>query len=587
MATANTYLSVTELDFDQIRNNLKSYLSTQDQFRDFNFEGSTISTLLDVLAYNTHYNAFYLNMLANEMFIDTAQQRDSVVSRAKELGYTPTSAIGAQANVSITFTGISNTISQFTIPRNASFSTTVDDVTYTYVVPEAKTVSKVNNAFTTSVNIKEGTPLTHRWTVSSVNPERYIIPNANVDTTSIKVTVQESSADTTTTEYTRATNTRQIGATSAVFFLEESADQKYEIVFSPGTLGKPVKNGNIVIVEYLVCNGEDSNGAKTFSVDNLNLSVSYTSAAITVNANSAGGAFAETIDSIKFNAPKNFQTQNRAIIQNDYERLITTENADIASVISFGGEQADPPVYGKVYIAIKPSGALFSTNSRKTRLKSSISDRTPLGIDPVIIDPVYTYLIPTIRTFYDATKTTATRSEIESAVSSAITSFSTNNLEKFNKKFRFSRFVRSLDNLTTGVILNNDASILMQRKITPVVNIAQSITILFNNKVKVSTLDSTQFSFGGFNCFFDDNSSGTVRIFRYSSGSKVIVKANAGTINYETGKVVLTDFAPTAYVDDQIKLNVAPYNLDVFPNQQQILIMNAADAVITVTGENT
>jgi len=587
MATANTYLSVTELDFDQIRNNLKSYLSTQDQFRDFNFEGSTISTLLDVLAYNTHYNAFYLNMLANEMFIDTAQQRDSVVSRAKELGYTPTSAIGAQANVSITFTGISNTISQFTIPRNASFSTTVDDVTYTYVVPEAKTVSKVNNAFTTSVNIKEGTPLTHRWTVSSVNPERYIIPNANVDTTSIKVTVQESSADTTTTEYTRATNTRQIGATSAVFFLEESADQKYEIVFSPGTLGKPVKNGNIVIVEYLVCNGEDSNGAKTFSVDNLNLSVSYTSAAITVNANSAGGAFAETIDSIKFNAPKNFQTQNRAIIQNDYERLITTENADIASVISFGGEQADPPVYGKVYIAIKPSGALFSTNSRKTRLKSSISDRTPLGIDPVIIDPVYTYLIPTIRTFYDATKTTATRSEIESADSSAITSFSTNNLEKFNKKFRFSRFVRSLDNLTTGVILNNDASILMQRKITPVVNIAQSITILFNNKVKVSTLDSTQFSFGGFNCFFDDNSSGTVRIFRYSSGSKVIVKANAGTINYETGKIVLNDFAPTAYVDDQIKLNVAPYNLDVVPNQQQILIMNAADATVTVLGENT
>ena len=587
MATANTYLSVTELDFDQIRTNLKSYLSTQDQFRDFNFEGSTISTLLDVLAYNTHYNAFYLNMLANEMFIDTAQQRDSVVSRAKELGYTPTSAIGAQANVSITFTGISNTISQFTIPRNASFSTTVDDVTYTYVVPEAKTVSKVNNAFTTSVNIKEGTPLTHRWTVSSVNPERYILPNANVDTTSIKVTVQESAADTTTTEYTRATNTRQIGATSAVFFLEEASDQKYEIVFSPGTLGKPVKNGNIVIVEYLVCNGEDSNGAKTFSVDNLNLSVSYTSAAITVNANSAGGAFAETIDSIKFNAPKNFQTQNRAIIQNDYERIITTENADIASVISFGGEQADPPVYGKVYIAIKPSGALFSTNSRKTRLKSSISDRTPLGIDPVIIDPVYTYLIPTIRTFYDATKTTATRSEIESAVSSAITSFSTNNLEKFNKRFRFSRFVRSLDNLTTGVILNNDASILMQRKITPVVNIAQSITILFNNKVKVSTLDSTQFSFGGFNCFFDDNGSGIVRIFRYSSGSKVIVKANAGTINYETGKIVLNDFAPTAYVDDQIKLNVAPYNLDVIPNQQQILIMNAADAVITVTGENT
>jgi len=585
MATANTYLSVTELDFEQIRTNLKTYLSTQDQFRDYNFEGSTMATLLDVLAYNTHYNAFYLNMLANEMFLDTAQQRDSVVSRAKELGYTPTSAIGASANVALTFTGLANNVSQFTIPRNASFTTTVDDVNYTYVVPEAKTVYKANGNWATSVIIKEGTPLTHRWTVSSINPERYILPNANVDTTSIKVTVQESAADTTTTEYTRATNTNQIGATSAVYFLEEAADQKYEIIFSPGTLGKPVKNGNIVIVEYLVCNAEDTNGASSFSISNLNLDVSYTSASVSTNRVSSGGRNQETVDSIKFNAPRNFQTQNRAIIENDYERIIVGENSDISSVFAYGGEEADPAVYGKVYVAIKPVGALFSTVNRKAKLKASISDRTPLGIDTVIIDPVYTYLIPTIKSYYNATTTTATRAQVEAAIATAITNFSSNNLEKFDKTFRFSRFVRSLDNVTTGDILNTDASIVMQRRLTPLVNVAQSITILFNNPIKASTVSSSQFTFGGFNCFFDDNGSGTIRIFRYSSGNKVVVKANAGTINYTTGKVVLNDFAPTAYVDTQLKFNATPDRLDVIPVRDQILLMNAADADITIVGE--
>ena len=585
MATANTYLSVTELDFEQIRTNLKTYLSTQDQFRDYNFEGSTMATLLDVLAYNTHYNAFYLNMLANEMFLDTAQQRDSVVSRAKELGYTPTSAIGASANVALTFTGLANNVSQFTIPRNASFTTTVDDVNYTYVVPEAKTVYKANGNWATSVIIKEGTPLTHRWTVSSINPERYILPNANVDTTSIKVTVQESVADTTTTEYTRATNTNQIGATSAVYFLEEAADQKYEIIFSPGTLGKPVKNGNIVIVEYLVCNAEDTNGASSFSISNLNLDVSYTSASVSTNRVSSGGRNQETVDSIKFNAPRNFQTQNRAIIENDYERIIVGENSDISSVFAYGGEEADPAVYGKVYVAIKPVGALFSTVNRKAKLKASISDRTPLGIDTVIIDPVYTYLIPTIKSYYNATTTTATRAQVEAAIATAITNYSSNNLEKFDKTFRFSRFVRSLDNVTTGDILNTDASIVMQRRLTPLVNVAQSITILFNNPIKASTVSSSQFTFGGFNCFFDDNGSGTIRIFRYSSGNKVVVKANAGTINYTTGKVVLNDFAPTAYVDTQLKFNATPDRLDVIPVRDQILLMNAADADITIVGE--
>lgn len=587
MATsANTYLKVTEVDFDDIRTNLKSYLSTQDQFQDYNFEGSALATLLDVLAYNTHYNAFYLNMLANEMFLDTAQQRDSVVSRAKELGYLPSSAIGAQANVSLTFTGIANTNAQFTIPRNATFTTTVDDVSYTYVVPTAKTVVNVSNTFSTSLIIKEGTPLTHRFTVSASNPERYIIPNVNVDTSSIKVTVQESASDTTTTEYIRATNTKQITGTSAVYFLEESADKKYEVVFSPGTLGKPVKNGNIVIIEYLVCNAKDTNGAKTFTVDNLNLGVSYTSVAVTTNKASSGGNTQEAIESIKFNAPRNFQTQNRAIVKNDYERIITTENADIQSVIAFGGEDADPAVYGKVYIALKPVGALQTTNNKKAQIKTSISDRTPLGVDPVMIDPEYTYIIPTVKVFYNRTLSTATTSEVQSAALTAITDFSTNNLEQFDKRFRFSRFVRVLDNLTVAEVLNTDASVQMQKRISPLLNISQSIDILFNNPIRTSTLSSTQFVFETFNCFLDDDGLGTVRIYRFDdTNTKVIQNSNVGTINYTTGKITLSNFKVSSIVGAQLKINATPDTLDVTPLREQILIMQSVDAVVTAISE--
>jgi len=557
MATANTYLKVTEVDFDDIRTNLKSYLSTQDQFQDYNFEGSALATLLDVLAYNTHYNAFYLNMLANEMFLDTAQQRDSVVSRAKELGYLPSSAIGSQANVSLTFTGISNTTSQFTIPRNASFTTTVDDVSYTYVVPTPKTVVNISNTFSTSVIIKEGTPLTHRFTVSSSNPERYIIPNTSVDTTSIKVTVQESVSDTTTTEFIRATNTKQITGTSAVYFLEESADRKYEVVFSPGTLGKPVKNGNIVIIEYLVCNAKDTEGASVFTVDNLNLDVSYTSVAITTNRASSGGNTQEAIESIKFNAPRNFQTQNRAIVKNDYERIITTENSDIQSVTAFGGEDAIPAVYGKVFIALKPVGALQSTANKKAKIRTSILDRTPLGVDPVMIDPVYTYIIPTVKVYYNRTVSSATTSEVESAALTAITNFSTNNIEQFDSRFRFSRFVRALDNLTVAEVLNTDASIKMQRKIIPLLSATQSISILFNNPIKESTIESTQFVFETFNCFLDDDGLGTVRVYRFDdTNAKVIQKSNIGTVNYTTGEIILSNFNIASFVGTQLDASV-------------------------------
>lgn len=588
MATsANSYLQVTELDFEDIRSNLKSYLSTQSQFQDYDFEGSAMAVLLDVLAYNTHYNAYYINMLANEMFLDTAQQRDSVVSRAKELGYVPISAIGASANVSLTFSGIANTVAEFTIPKNSKFTTTIDDIQYTYVTPEAYTVKNADNTFSASINIREGTPATFSWTVNSNNPVRYVIPNENVDTTSIVVSVQESSSDTTTTEFTRATNIAQVFATSPVYFLEEAYDGKYEIVFGSGSLGRSVKNGNIVTVSYLVCNGDATNGATTFSVDTLDVEPDYTSVSLTTNTSARGGRPRETIESIKFNAPRNFQTQNRAVVDSDYERIILSENPDLQSVVAFGGEQATPAVYGKVYIAVKPFAEQFATANRKSTIRQSILDRTPLSIDPVIIDPDYTYIIVDVKTYFDLAKTTVSRNAVINAVRNTIDSFSENNLERFGNRLRYSRFVRALDNINVGSILNNDATIRMQKRFVPNVNKAERVALNFNNAIRPSTLTSTEFTYNGFSSYFEDDGNGNVNIFRFNTDrEKVNLVSNAGTINYTTGFVEINNFAPSAYSDIEIKATATPTNLDVVPVREQILIMNSQDATLDAIGES-
>lgn len=588
MATsANSYLQVTEIDFEDIRTNLKSYLSTQNQFQDYDFEGSAMATLLDVLAYNTHYNAFYINMLANEMFLDTAQQRDSVVSHAKLVGYTPVSAIGASANVSITFTGVANTTAQFTIPKNSKFQTTIDDIQYTYVTPEAYTVTNSSNTFSRAITIREGLPLTHRFTVNDANPVRYVLPNENVDVSSITVSVQESASDTTTTEFTRATNVTQVFSTSPVFFVEEAYDGKYEILFGSGALGQNVRNGNIVIVEYLVCNGDATNGATTFSIDDLSgITESYSTAVISTNVNAAGGRNPETVDSIKFNAPRFYQTQNRAVVDNDYQRILLAENADLQSVVAFGGEQASPPVYGKVYVAVKPFDEQFATATRKQQLRESILNRVPLAVDPVFIDADYTYIIPQITTFYNSSQTTATTGAIQQAVLDAITAFSTNNLERFGNRLRYSRFVRALDNIAVGSINNNDALIKLQKRFVPNTNQAEREVLNFNNALTAGTLISTQFTLQGFSCFIDDDSNGNVRIFRFNeSKQKVFISETAGTINYTTGAVVINAFQPSAFVGIEIKVTATPSRPDVTPVREQILIMDANDATVTLVGE--
>ena len=582
---ANTYLEVTEVDFEDIRSNLKSYLNSQTQFNDYDFEGSNISVLLDILAYNTHYNSFYTNMLANEMFLDTAQQRDSVVSRSKELGYISRSARGSTANVTITFAGIASTVSSFNLPKNSKFSTTIDDISYTFVTPEDVLINNVANTFSKAISITEGEPLTQRFTVNTSNPVRYALPNQDVDTRSISVRVQESSTNLANTVFTLATNIRDVTSSTPVYYLQECADKQFEIYFSDGALGKPLKNNQIIIVDYRVCNGPVTNGANTFSIDSVNITPSYSSASLVVNSVARGGVDLESIDSIKFNAPRNFEVQNRAVINNDYQRILLNENTDLASVAAFGGETAVPPVFGKVFIAVKPTGEQFATAIRKQEIRESILDRTPLGIDPVMVDPDYIYIIPTIRTFYDSLKTTLTASATIAACRAAVDAFDTANLERFGNKLRYSRLVRALDN-TNEAILNNDVSLRIQKKFVPNTNVAEKVTLRFSNPLRTGSLSSTKFTFNGFDAFLDDDGLGNVNIFRFNDDKqKVNIVTAAGSIDYTTGLVEVERFLPSAFDGIEMKVTVEPVNLDVTPVREQILIMRGNDATISAIGE--
>jgi hypothetical protein len=583
--SANTYLNITEVDFADIKSNLKSYLQSQTQFNDYDFEGSNMSVLLDVLSYNTHYNAFYTNMLGNEMFLDTAQQRDSVVSRAKELGYLTRSARGASANVSITFSGISNSISEFELPKNTTFTTNINDRTFTFVTPEANIIKNVSNTFTKAITITEGTPVTQEFTVSDASPVKYVLPNENVDTRSILVKVKESASSSANTVYKQATNIREVNNQSAVYYLQETHDKQYEILFGTGSLGKPVVDGNIVQVEYRICHGLQTNGANTFSIDSLSITPSYSGATLAVNSVARGGVEIESVDSIKFNAPRNYKIQNRAVVAKDFERIILNENTNLSSVVAFGGEEAVPAVHGKVYIAIKPQGELIPTATLKDFIKNSIKDRTMLGIDPVVIDPTYLYVIPTITTYYDTLKSNISTSAIQTLVRNSIINYSETNLEQFGKRLRYSRFVRDLDN-TDESVLNNEAEFQMQKRFVPSTTSATLVELEFHNSIEKSSIISTPFTFNNFTAQLDDDGLGNIRIFRFNTEKeKVFINSTAGTIDYATGKISINTFVVSAYEGIEIKVNANPVNKDIVPVREQIIIISSADAVINTEAE--
>lgn len=678
MATANSGLQITNLDFGSIKNSLKSFLQQQDTLKDYNFEGSALSVLIDLLAYNTQYNAYYLNMVANEMFLDSSIQRNSVVSHAKLLNYTPRSAVAPKARINLTVNQVNTptlTLQKFT----TFISEPIDDVNYTFVTTDSTTVNvSANTALFQNIEIAQGIPSSFSFTYNSAtNPKQiFEITDSNIDTSTLLVLVQDSSSNTTYEAYTLATDFINLTPLSKVYFLQEGMNGNYEIYFGDNILGKSLINNNIVNVSYISTSGTSAFGANSFTITQ---SVSGFSNTVTQGVSAATiGADRETIDSIKYSAPKAFAAQQRAVTKEDYIYLIqnNTSNFPIDSVSVWGGEENDPPIYGQLFCAIKPAGALTLTSTQKERIiEEIIKPISVITITPTIVDPDYTFIKIKSNVLYDARRTTLSGSQLKDQVTTAIRNFGENTLNTFNSTFKQNELTSVIQN-TNQSIITSESEIRVEKKFYPSLNTKTTYKFNFGSKLKRNFFNagftsSPDFSaydansatlirkgiffeevptivggvlsinvlnpgfsyirapivtirgdgtgaqayavisagrivnivvtnpginytqaiveitnapgdtFGalGFGAAVLQGSVGNLRTYYYENSKKTILNNNAGTINYDTGIVTLTDFAPIAINNDlgEFSISAVPDSTLVSSSRSRIISLNEFD----------
>lgn len=469
MATANSNVQLTGLDFGVIKNNLKTFLKNQDTLKDYNFDGSALSVLLDVMAYNTQYNAFYLNMVANEMFLDTALQRSSVVSHAKLLNYTPKTSIAPTAFIDITVDNV--TQSSLTLPAYTNFlSESVDGINYNFVTTESITRNTANGTVLFSdVEIKQGIPASFSYTVDSqINPNfTFEIPDSQIDSSSLVVNVQESSSNNYTEVYQLADNYLSIDGNSLVYFLQETLTGTYEVIFGDGILGKKLIEGNIVSLAYIVTQGTSSAGANNFVL--MDSVSGFNTVTIDGLVEASQGSERESIESIKYQAPKSFSAQKRAVTTDDYITFVQQNNIGLTfdAVNVWGGEENDPPVYGTVFFCLKPTGAYNITETQKQKLLADvIRPISVMTVSPIIVDPDYTYIKINANVIYDASKTNLSSSELQNAVKNTINAFSTSTLNTFESTFMASEMTAAIK-ATSPAIMTSEISIELQKKFNP------------------------------------------------------------------------------------------------------------------------
>lgn len=469
MANANSNINVSELDFDTIKSSLKTYLKNQSEFNDYNFEGSVISTVLDILAYNTHYNAFYLNMVANEMFLDTALKRSSIISHAKLMNYTPRSCICSTAVLNLTFNGLSS--STFTVPKYTKFySEAIDGINYPFVTLDELTVNVSDGTATfTEVPIYQGQAISYTFDVNtSTNPKLiFKLPDSTIDLSTLKVYVYPYAQSTDYEIYNISSTYLTLDGTSNVYFVQESLDGYYEIYFGDGILGKTLTTSNIVVVEYLATKATTPNGVSKFTL--MNNIGPYSSVSITATQSASGGKDKETIDSIKFQAPKSFSAQNRAVTKEDYITAIQQNKFGYTfdSVSVWGGEENEPPVYGQVFICIKPSEGYLLTDTQKQKLITDvIKPISVMTVTPTLVDPDYTYVKLKINVVYDPKVTTLSANQIKTTVTSLVQSFAESTLNTFNSTFMASELNSVILNADKSII-TNEVNIELEKKFLP------------------------------------------------------------------------------------------------------------------------
>lgn len=488
---ANNNIQITNLDFDSIKNNLKTFMRGQDKFKDYDFEGSGLSVLMDLMAYNTHYNAYYLNMVANEMFMDTAALRSSVVSHAKLLNYTPKSAQAPTAFITLLSNNV--TSSSLTLPKFTKFqSEAVDGVNYTFITKDEITVNVDNNVATfTDIEIIQGEPISLTFSYSSSsNPKQlFVLPDTGIDTSTLVVQVQNSSIDLTINTYKLGQDVTGINGSSLVYFLQEGLDGSYEIYFGDNVLGSSLTDGNLVLVSYVVTNGTSSAGANNFVLMDT-LGVGYNTVTPIVQASTGSGK--ESIDSIKFNAPKHYSTQGRAVSKDDYISIINNNNLgyNFDSVNVWSGTDNDPPAFGQVFISMKPTGGYTMTQTQKDKITNFvIKPASVLTVEPRIVDPDYTYLNVISNVQYDQRRTNLTSEQIKSKVIASIQSFGNSTLNTFQSTFSLADLIVAIKNADPS-ITSNDCQVKIEKKFYPILDTIRNYTLNYGVPLKRSILFS-------------------------------------------------------------------------------------------------
>ena len=619
---ANSSIVLTQLDFDSYKDSLKTFLRSQDRFKDYDFDGSNLSVLLDVLSYNTYQNAFYLNMISNEMFLDSAKLRDSVISHAKELNYLPRSFRSSSAVIQLVITSTDTAKRSIVIPKGTSFTSRVDDFTYNFSTTENYVITNRTPSGSSLVyesepiRVYEGSYLSDTYTVNYDRPLVYKISNKRVDLESVLVTVFEDNGTTVQT-YKRATSLFGHDENAKVFFLQPGIGDTYEVVFGDGVVGRKPKNNSACIIEYRTCNGELPNGAfkfiNTARIDNeTNIVIETITAA-------ADGAVAEDLNSIKYNAPRAFTTQERAVTSEDYENLLKANFPEINAVVAYGGEDATPPQYGRIFLSIDLDEVDGLPKIKEAEYKKFLRSRSSVAIEPLFVSPDYTYLYVNTNIKYNINLTGLNPEDIRTLVIDSILNHASTNLNNFGRTLRYSRFIRDIDAAEASII-SNETKIELVKYLTPVlsttvtgsvtttsgslvslatsgvVSSGQNVTIDFKNALQndipgkgseyltgdIHVVSSSTFTYNGLsNCRLEDDGDGAMRIVNTSgTNNRTILKI--GTVDYDTGIIRINNFNITNYAGTSLKIYAKPRTLDITSSQNVILNILENDVDVAI-----
>jgi len=599
MATP-TNLKIDGVNFQQIRDNFKNYLKNQEQFKDYNFDAAGIATLLDILSFNTYYNSFYVNMVATESNLNTAQRRNSIVNLAGTVNYVPRSTTAAKltGKLVVSPTGSPATV---TLPQYSRFDAVNEGITYSFLTQEPLTFTSGASYTLNNVELIQGRNVQERYTVNlDDGTQRFLINNPGVDTSTLLVRVQTSATIGTLRVFENPTNLVEVDGGTRAYFIKEVEDGKYEITFGDGVLGAALNNDNIVILDYIVTEGAAGNQIRSVTLTSTVAGVEEV--AFTATDASSGGEDRESPDRIRFAAPKFYAAQNRAVTVEDY-RAILLNAPNVGSVAVWGGEDNDPPFYGRVFIAVKPTiGEQLTTTEKDSIIRTILKSKKILTVQNEIVDPEFIFISVVAEVMYDPEQTVATQQSVKSKIIDTIKNYNDTDINQFSKYLRYSKLSRLIDTCERS-ILSSSLSMSMYKEVDLQLGQSSRYVINFSNPISTATVGrlssfaygqggavtSGAFTYQGFeNCFLEDNN-GIIRIFRRVEQNIFGVAQNVGTINYTTGQIILNDFNPSAIAAGGVTLKIfaVPSEKDILPLRGQIVSIRDDDITVNLTNDKT